>query len=441
MSYTIESYIQFCDDYMAAEEGLKDIGKSLWSGIRAGIFKIRKWFSGVLQNLNRFKYAVLDSVLNSDIINVLKMSQPRTELNFKPIQMYYKLFSIFKKDNGKVNRFAVGEIYEHRGFSEDFDNLVKRSAIDTNRAIESAKKSKEYKRIQKNAYTNENLSEIPLSSIQADLTKCNNMMAAMEKECDKIDKMTQKENSRQSSLSSKMRMFMKTVISYCTFKIGVIGRYLRYAKLSIKGKLFKKKNDNVKTSVDLKYHIPKIKKSIDKDNYPILKSAIEKMKSAETYVEYKPQYDIVTKGLNIENHVIKHISCNDETHSITVASIKDDGDEIMTANAKFYHSSDNPSLKQLLPFFKSKSNTTFFPTPRIYLHLNTPANRLGSSIQNSEEKGDTILYEITQKIPKCYVDREIGKTAVFVTTDKPLKIKKIDYNEWKKLEEVKLGFK
>lgn len=439
MDYTIENYIHFCDEFIIAEEGLKDIGKNIWSGIRTTISKIRKWFLNVLQNLNKFKHAVLDSVLNSDIVNVLKMSQPRTELNFKPIQMYYKLFSTLKKDNGKVNRFVVGEVYEHQGFSEEFDDLIKRSTFDTTRAIDTAKKSKEYKRIQKNTYSYDNVTEIPLNNIQTDISKCNNMIISMEKECAKIESISQNENQQQQSLSSKMRIFLRAVISYCTFKIGVIGRYLRYAKLSIKGKLSKKKIE-VKTTHDLNYHIPKIKKSIDKDNYAILKNAIEKMKNAKSYEEYKPNYDILTKGLGIQNHVIKYIKCIDATCSIIIASVKDDGEELLTSNAKFYHSSDNPTLKQLIPFFKSKSNTTFYPTPRIYLHLNTPANRLGSSIQNSESKGDTQLYEVAQKIPKCNVDRELGKSAVFVTTDKPIKIKKIDYNTWKKLEEVKLGF-
>ena len=107
---------------------------------------------------------------------------------------------------------------------------------------------------------------------------------------------------------------------------------------------------------------------------------------------------------------------------------------------KIQYSSDNPNIPELVPTFKSKSNTTFYPTPRIYAHLSIPANRLGSSIQMSSEKGDTVLYEITTKVKTAYVDREIGKTAVFINTDKPLKIKKLDYNRYKKINETKLGF-
>ena len=67
-------------------------------------------------------------------------------------------------------------------------------------------------------------------------------------------------------------------------------------------------------------------------------------------------------------------------------------------------------------------------------------NRLGSSVQLSEKKGDSVVYQLDQKVNTAYVDRELGKSAVYVNTDKPLKIKKIDYTKWKQMEEVELGF-
>lgn len=438
----IEAFINYCDLEFAQESVIGDAASNVWKSIRSSFSKISKWCSSVTSNINYFKDAELDENMNKDLESVLKMSQPRTELNFKVINLYYKALRFFKKDNGKVNRFAVGEIYENFTFEEDFDELVKRSSIDTKKAIDATKSSKEYKRLQDNKYSNEKKTKIPLNTIQQDISSCNNMMNSMNKELNKMEfESTKSKNANVKRLINKMHIFMKTIVSYCTFRIGVLGRYLRYAKLSIKDK-FKgnKQTESIKSKSDLKYHIPKIAKKIFSGNFEEMEKLVSTMKSTDDYSEYKKAYDEFTQKMGISGDVIKSITMEKITKTVIVSHVRDDGESINVSTYNLYHASDNPNLTQLNPFFRSKSGTTFFPTPRIYFHLNVPANRLGSSVQLSEKKGDSVVYQLNQKVNTAYVDRELGKSAVYVNTDKPLKIKKIDYTKWKQMEEIKLGF-
>ena len=441
MEDKIDSFLLFCDEMQVAEEGLSDIASNVWSSIKRSTQKAKQWFRKLLLNINYFKDATLDTVMNSDLLKVLKMSQPRTELNFKPINVYYKALSALGKKDGKVNRFAVGEVYEHVGYSEQFSELVKRSTMDVNQSIKATKNSAEYKRLQRGKYDYKTKQNIPLSNIVSDLKSCDNLLSSTESQMNQIEASFNKVKSEEKkSLMKKMNIFLHNIINYCKFRISIIGRYLRYAKASIKGLIHNIGKNDVKSKADLKYHIPKISKRVNVSNFSELKEAYEKMKTAMTYEEYKPCYDKVTSILGISGYVIKQLKLIEAANSAIVMAVKDDGESIEVSTQRLFHSSDNPNIPELVPTFKSKSNTTFYPTPRVYAHLSIPANRLGSSIQMSSEKGDTVLYEITTKVKTAYVDREIGKTAVFINTDKPLKIKKLDYNRYKKTNETKLGF-
>lgn len=433
MENSIESFIYYCDDYMEANEGLKDLTKTINNivlSIRNSFKKINTWCDNSLKNINYFKKSKLDKKLNEDLKSVLKMSQPRTELNFKPIQLYYKAISIIKKDNTKVNRLVVGEVYEEKGYKEDFIDLVDRSNLDTMEAISAAKKSEAFKRITKNRYEQKDLENIPLNQIVNDIKNTNSMATTFSTQLNNIEKSVDGDEIT-TSLKNKMLSFVRTVISYCTFRIQILNKYLSYAKTSITGTINNLLGKGEKTKSNLKYNIPKVCKTKKIKEYEKFKKSVNIIRTTNDYNIYKKHFDYITKELGIENHVIKKLELDDQTKQVKVISLKDDGDEISVENMKLYHVSDNQNLTELKPFFRSKSGTTFFSTPRIYVHLNVPLNRLGSSIQMSKEKGDTVVYRISENNTKAKIDKEIGKTAVYIETTKPIKIRKHDYSKLK----------
>ena len=80
--------------------------------------------------------------------------------------------------------------------------------------------------------------------------------------------------------------------------------------------------------------------------------------------------------------------------------------------------------------------TSLFSEPRAYFHVNVPLNRYGQKVDREH------VYEVVENISVAYRDPEMGRTAVYVKTDKPIKVKEIDYTQFenKKMSDLGLDF-
>jgi hypothetical protein len=137
-----------------AEEGSGNIGKSIWITIKNIFRKIVTWFKNLLLNINYFKNAQLDEQLNKDLISVLQVSQPRTELNFNVLQKFYTNYSRFKPLNTQIDGKYTGIMYQNprnpfdnSGRITDLQTEIEKSINDIDDATDAAKKSSEYERI------------------------------------------------------------------------------------------------------------------------------------------------------------------------------------------------------------------------------------------------------------------------------------------------------
>ena len=74
-----------------------------------------------------------------------------------------------------------------------------------------------------------------------------------------------------------------------------------------------------------------------------------------------------------------------------------------------------------------------FPEPRVYVHIGVPLNRYGNKAVD-EGSGlftrEEIPYVVVDNITEVYRDPEMGKTASYIKTTKPIKVKKLDINKF-----------
>ena len=441
--FNLKDFIDYCDTMAIATEstiGNTDVDKSI-NLLR----NVNTWYTNLLKNVNYFSNARLYDQLNKDLLTVLQVSQARTESMFKTIPVIYKILSVLSK-------MGMGELDSHEGItigvngaggkiSKDINikSQIHRLSTDITNNIKAAKATKEYKRIMKNEYTGE-IKQIPLTNIIPDLKKSNsgltfaeNNLSKMKTELSKV-----KENPKSAEIVNQIIVFFNKVAEYYTFRIGILSKYFKLAKSSLMGvgRNLKEavKGENASRKSFKKTLSMKVTVASASDREKI-KDVYEKAKKAETYDEYKPLYDELIKLLKIKPCAIEKISMDGAIINIMAAD--ETGNEITFAKGqKLYHTSANGKLKKLEPRWKTPAGI-LFPTPRIYFHINCPLDRFGNSVGSSNAKDS--VYELVNNPDKVHVDRELGSTAVYVETTSHLEVKKIDYAEWKKLNDIKLG--
>ena len=156
----------FNDEDIATEGVISDIKNAIVKKIQTSK-SINKWYSDLLLNLNKFKNAQLDEEQNRDILTVLKIAQPRTELNFTLFNRYYSFLSLKgnlnKRIDGKPFGMRSGPVIEGR--MTTLESEITKSIEDIRACMKAAQESKEYKRIKKGKYENIRVQNIPLGSI------------------------------------------------------------------------------------------------------------------------------------------------------------------------------------------------------------------------------------------------------------------------------------
>ena len=439
-AYAIESFIMHCDDMMIVEESAGgSIIKKVVTGFKNAIQKIITWFKNALLSINYFKNAKLDPQMNKDLVKVLDVCRPQTELNFKLIQNLFKLQSMTNthgKSVGGGGRFGVAPDRQLFGISLGDDTSladeIYKSYTDIESSIEAAKKLPEYKRLEEDSYKNENLQQIPLGVITGDMKKCNSNATNFGNQVTKLETVSlERVPSNAKSAISKMMTFCRKVVEYYTFRIHLLSKYLKKAKLSLTGTVRNIKEKIGNTDNRGKFGtISRKKVTVKIEEAKEIQKLYDDCKSAKVYQDYKPIYDKLTQKLNINKAVIENILIDGTTIYVDTVSVKET--QISVGGRKLYHTSNENGLTEIEPRFKTMSNI-LFPEPRAYFHLNIPLNRYSHIVKSGEH-----VYEVVGNVSTVYQDPELGRTAVYAKTTAPIRVKEIDYKEFEKLHKVNL---
>ena len=448
--YSIENFIDFCDELQIndiATEGLKDVGKSMWEAIKRIFRKIVTWFQNILRSINYFKNATLDDQLNKDLVTVLKIAQPKTELNFNWINYYYKMAAVIGKgSNGQHNvpGMVFGDVSMFGNINGNIttvEDQIKRCVYDIDSSLKAAEESSAKKRIDANEYKNENMVTIPMAQITSDLNKSYSKATAAETNLSKLENACTKlaVNTKGKELVSKAHVFYQKLSQYYRFRIELLSKFLNYAKASLKGTI-----SNVKDAVNSKDRLrTNFKPSINQKMTFKSKAQVDEILdlytqaiNAKTYEEYKPIYTKLTNLLKIEGCCIERITKVSDI-SIQIVYVKE-GISYPIGNQKLYHHSYGATdIKELEPRWKT-ANNVLYATPRVYFHIGIPLNRYANKL--TKDNTNNTLFTPTIKIDKVFVDKELSRTACYVETTKPIPVKPVDYSEWEKTKDVELGF-
>lgn len=415
-TFAIESFISYCDTMIIAEEGMKEIGKSILIRIKNAFRKVATWFKNLLLNVNQFKNAVMPEKLNQDLVKLLQMSQSRLEKNFVIVSKEYLRQK--KKPEELQDGRAYG-VYKMGIFGDNLSTTfvsdeVEKCYREVDNALTSAKNSSMYQRIQKNEYNDEK-KVIPLSNIIQDMkisqmgsTKMLNFMNVIEN------------RGEINPLYHQMIQFLQKAIAYYNFRISLLSKYFQSAKASLsalKNNIQHKKDDafTTRTRSENSLYWEKAIIMLPK-TYRRAEELYRKCKSCTSYTKYLPMYNELTKILKCPHHVITHIRY--DGRACIVTAMPEKKTKISIEGRVLYHSSDNSNLSQLIPRFVSPGGI-LYPTPRVYVHVGVPLDRY------SQLKSDTSKYIVTDKISYVYQDPELGRTAAYIETTKPIHVKKM----------------
>lgn len=443
----IESFISYCDDMMIAEEGIKDLGNRIWVSIKALVNKIINWIKNVMLNINYFKNAELNPQMNKDMITVLKLSQAHTESNFKILTSVYKiLLTLHMNENHKIKGEEFGVAPDNifqRFSSTDLKTEMMKCSIDLDESIKQAKESDEYKRLIEDKYNEEQVEMIPLTHIVNELKRSNTEITNMQNNINKIEATTytiKTDNGR--IFSNAVIKFINDIISYYSFRISILGKYLEKAKASLSAFTSNIKdifNRDNKVTSNYRFGMSKqVTRLKTKEQVQKIKELYENALSAKTYDEYKPYYNELIKLLKIpDGSIIQSLECDPDKFIVQFMFNKGNSDEVpISKSQNLYHGSYIPDLKYLEPSWIG-GGQVLFPTPRIYVHANVPLNRTSNLVS-----GFGYAYKLKVNPSSAYVDKELGITAMWIPANKPIPVERIDpkkiYNS--KLNDLNLNF-
>lgn len=448
MDISIESFINFMDEYdndtdIAIEgigQKIKEIGKSIWATMKRILAKIITWFKNILLNINYFKTAKLDEKMNQDLMYCLKLAQPRTEnYQFKVVPTMFSSARLYvqmsRKDSsgeGTIDGAPFGvaagnALARLTTFKEQLFNAKN----DVHETIDNVKKCEAYKRLTGDyKYENKNIKDIPLGNIISDMKKANTNITKFNGEVEKAESISMKMKNKYpkfSALSNSVASFFQSCVTFYSMRSQILMKYFNAAKASI-GSI----GSNIKEKVN-KNNDPRNKTKHAGAKFVIMRNDVaNKVKkltrdanNAKTFKEYKPIHDEITRILKIPSTATLYgvqavggkqvyLWVNQKKNEVTIDK-----------NMRLYHTSNNDNITELEPRWKAGGGA-LFATPRVYFHISTPLNRYGNKVGSY----DTV-YTPRSLPSKAVVDPEMGRTAVYVETERPIPVEKIDYDKWR----------
>ena len=392
--------------------------------------RINIWYNNILLNMNKFKNAQLDPQQNSDLLHVLRLVQPATELNFGLFPKYYA-FLKFKKDRGNASidgkPFGLRSGADTTGRMTTLNREIVKSISDLKSSLKSAQNSVEYKRLVKNQYENTQLQNIPLGGIVADMKNAKASAAKFQNELNTFNQKLQKMHHIDET-TEKMCVFLNLVTQYYKFRISLLTVYLQRAKASLKGTL-----RNITDSKESQYatkrdtSLSKAKWTTKEFNKPghvaHLQDVYKKALSAPNYKAYKPLYEELTTALGIKGRIIRKLQFDVKGCKIKAYHVETNKEKIAVGDRQLYHGvpAGVHVLKELTPAYCGKDGY-LYPEPRIYMHLGVPLNRCSN--KPDKDAGER-SYSPREKITTVWKDNELGGTAVYIHRETPLPVKLI----------------
>ena len=442
----LESFIDFCDDMMIAEEGLiKDIGKQIWVSIKSLINKIVTWFKNLLLNINYFKNAKLNPKYNSDLVYVLKTSQAHTENNFRIIAQMYKEFTSFESNIDGVGKYNVARVHFMEAKPKkdalwtvqntNLDDQINKCNRELNEIREFTRNTDEYKRIIENNYDENETQQIPLTYIVKDIKRCNMETTEFKNYIDKFEAASYKlKTDEGKNFLNKLIGFLNNVISYYSFRMDILGRYMASAKASLNAFgsniAYRFKKDS-KLRSRYNARASRLSLTLSRDVAHHLMLAYNNAKLAKTYEEYKPHYDKIIKLLNLKGEpIIQKLQCNTDNGLVIVQYNKNKTEKVpISKNQNLYHSSYDFRITEIKPSWVG-GGCVLFPKPRIYFHANVPLDRFSYVEYGTISLHKPPVYHLKVNPEYAYIDPELGGTAMYVETTKPIPVELVNPEDY-----------
>lgn len=447
MDFTIESYIQFCDNYDIADEGLQDIAraaKKAWENIRGVFNKIRTFVKSLSHNVNYFKNATLPKKLSEDIQLLLQNLAPRREY-------INKLFPLLM--SAATKKLVLNDHLSNDPM-RDFEGQIKMSIHDVHVSVKDAIDSVAYKRLQSMDYDFTQMEKIPLNSVVSKMKQLEMDITSYENMIRKVNiNIENPKDEQEKSISSKLKKLYNALIINMELRCRLLLIYFKKAKASLKGTLNNIKNRKTKLAVSRDYtanknkfkqHTKFYKKDLSEFEFKKFKELDAKISALNNELDKYDEYVECVKEICTlmgiswsKDKVVLYDSPNKNPGKVKFSCINDKGRvRKLLDNTKLYHTSTDPNLKQLTPRYYFHSGDLLrrlWPTPRVYFAIGTP-------ISNDGNVGrDKTLYTPKNPITDVYIDEEMGGTAVYVKSDNPIQITKEDFeNATKNIELPKL---
>lgn len=150
--------------------------------------------------------------------------------------------------------------------------------------------------------------------------------------------------------------------------------------------------------------------------------------------------DLLIPSPNTINAIYEFRVSHQSSHDVLLVHwMERETKRVNTTHLKLIHITDNPNLRELEPSVINATGRIWFYTPRVYfsagvaIHAQFDVNQIASGV----------IYEAINPPSYGYIDPEFAEkrneiylmayhiTSIFVETDRPIRILKIDESEWK----------
>ena len=411
--------------------------KSLLSDIDSFVIAVDK-ISGIKINKKKFE----------DAIVILNLMRPNTLHGSLEILKYF--IDNASSDTNLTKNISIFLFGRQLSDSPKYEykTTLLFEIIKTIKDLQDCKKacskSSCYKRFFKNSYTTADDIVVDASNIILEYQESKEFLNDYVKLNSKISKIIDNKKNQSKNfitISSKIITLLDLILKYYSDRLNILNTLLSKAtdddivinkdeykiKVDISNKLIETKEIQLSMN-ETKHLFGILEKMVDLDN-------------KKKFAEYKKLYKIAAKTLGISPKYSFTINSNtikisNNTARFSLIYLAENYRRIDIKNKTLYHTSSFPNLDKIKPCCYSKDIQLFTPSPRIYFHISFPLDKYGREVNKNINdlkqrfKGEDFddfklyVYEIENNLTYAYIDSDLGYTAAFIETDKPIKIKK-----------------
>jgi hypothetical protein len=284
---------------------------------------------------------------------------------------------------------------------------------------------------------------IPLTAITKDMKQSQTQSTNIQNQLDKLENLVSRMGDNLDKTTKTMIVFLRKASSYFTFRISLLTIYFKKAKASIQGTInnIKEKNNDEfrsKSGTNNLYVTTRSLNISDPNKIAHIEELWSTCANTRFYnEEYKPAYDELSTLLNAKGDtLVPPLRVIGST--VSFRTVKNPNEKINVKGRTLYHTVMGQLVgSYIYPSFRTASGE-LFPEPRIYVHASVPLNRYANKPDGNHHRP----YVIDEPISEAYRDPEMGRTAMFIKTDHPIKAKEIDIDQFTKdtKDKVDLSF-